>query len=196
MHGTSLRPGHRLARPLITTAIALTATLTLGSCGTPATDSAPVPATRPAAGSSPSSADRSTAASTAAPVVLESGWAKAGAGMTAVFGTVVNRSSEPVTIVGGSSPSAGMVQVHTMARQPNGSMKMTEKKGGLAIPAGGSAVLAPGADHLMLIGLRAPLANGGEVTVVLATASGAALEWTVPVRSFAGAQETYVPEGH
>jgi copper(I)-binding protein len=89
-----------------------------------------------------------------------------------------------------------MVQVHTMARQPDGSMKMTLKTGGLTVPAGGSAVLAPGADHIMLIGLGAPLTNGEDVTLAMATASGAALDWTVPVRSFAGAEETYVPEDH
>jgi copper(I)-binding protein len=83
-----------------------------------------------------------------------------------------------------------------MAKQPDGSMRMTQKKGGLTVPAGGSAVLAPGADHIMLIGLRAPLTNGEDVTLMMATAGGSALEWTVPVRSFAGAQETYVPEDH
>jgi copper(I)-binding protein len=75
-------------------------------------------------------------------------------------------------------------------------MKMTQLKGGLTVPTGGSAELAPGADHIMLVELRAPLANGEDVSLVMATADGSTLDWTVPVRSFAGAEETYVPEDH
>jgi hypothetical protein len=116
--------------------------------------------------------------------------------MTAVFGTVANGTDRDVTIIGGSSPSAGSVEVHTMAKQPDGSMKMTKMEGGLTVPAGGSAELAPGADHIMLLELRAPLVNGADVSLVMATADGTKLEWTVPVRSFAGAEETYVPEDH
>ena len=48
----------------------------------------------------------------------------------------------------------------------------------------------------MLVELRAPLANGEDVSLVMATADGSTLDWTVPVRSFAGAEETYVPEDH
>jgi copper(I)-binding protein len=116
--------------------------------------------------------------------------------MTAVFGTVVNGTDREVTIIGGSSPSADEVQVHTMAKQPDGSMKMVQKKDGLSVPAGGSVELAPGGDHIMLVGLAAPLVNGDDVALLMATNAGAELAWRVPVRSFAGAEETYVPEDH
>lgn len=195
MHRNSSRPRHRLVRSVAATTTILAAALTIASCGTPSTDPARARGAS-AVGASASLPTDAAASHPAGAVVLDSGWAKAGAGMTAVFGTVVNRSSEPVTIVGGSSPSAGGVQVHTMAKQPDGSMKMTQQKGGLTVPAGGSAALAPGADHIMLVDLRAPLTNGEDVIVVMVTADGAELEWTVPVRSFAGAEETYVPEDH
>ena len=188
------RPAPRLTRSAATTTAALVTALTIASCATPAADSIASP-TAPAASEASSSPMHSDAVQHGA-VVLQSGWAKAGAGMTAVFGTVVNGTDRDVTIVGGTSPSAGDVQVHTMARQPDGSMRMTQKKGGLTVAAGGSAELAPGADHIMLVELRAPLANGEDVSLVMATADGSTLDWTVPVRSFAGAEETYVPEDH
>lgn len=128
-------------------------------------------------------------------VTIESGWAKAGEGMTAVFGRVHNPGPDPVTITGGSSPEAGEVQVHSMAKQPDGTMKMVQKDGGLLVPPGGDAVLAPGGDHIMLLDLAAPLVNGSTVRLLMTTNRGAILPWSVPVRSFAGAEETYAPGG-
>ena len=42
----------------------------------------------------------------------------------------------------------------------NGVMKMRELTDGLAIPAGGTVALKPGSYHVMLIGLKKPLAAG------------------------------------
>lgn len=192
MNRTLLQPARPLIRAAGLAAVLLAATLGTAACGTPVADSAP--SSRPSVVQGPTSAGSPETGLSHA-LRLESGWAKAGSGMTAVFGTVVNDSDAPVAIVGGSSPAANAVQVHTMAKQPDGSMKMTQKKGGLTVPAGGSSALAPGGDHIMLLGLKAPLTNGEDVSIVMVTADGARLEWTVPVRSFAGAEETYVPEG-
>ena len=190
----------RCARPAprrVAAAVALAATLSLAACGTasdPDTSSSD-----PRAGAATPAAVASARPSNdvlAGTVTLESGWAKAGSGMTAVFGTVTNRSDQDITITGGTSPSAGEVQVHTMAKQADGSMKMMQKKGGLRVPAGGSVALEPGGDHLMLLELTEPLVNGDDVVLVMVTSSGDELAWTVPVRTFAGAEETYVPEDH
>ncbi|MDV3221245.1 copper chaperone PCu(A)C [Intrasporangium sp.] len=209
MNSTPLRPASRHAAPATPpvapidrtplsrraawAGAALITTVALAACGTSTAG--------PAAQASATSGAAATVAGATevAPadgVRLDSGWVKAGSGMTAVFGTVVNGTDEAVTIVGGSSPAAGKVEVHTMAKQPDGSMKMMEKEGGLVVPAGGSAELAPGADHIMLLELKAPLVNGDDASVVMVTADGTELAWTVPVRSFAGAEETYVPEDH
>lgn len=178
----SPRHRRRSARPAAV-GLALLAVLGVPACG--------------AAGDPASTASLSSSRSSLrSSVTLESGWAKAGSGMTAVFGTVVNGTEREVTIIGGSSASADEVQVHTMAKQPDGSMKMVQKKDGLSVPAGGSVELAPGGDHIMLVGLAAPLVNGDDVSLLMTTSAGAELAWTVPVRSFAGAEETYVPEGH
>ena len=73
--------------------------------------------------------------------------------------TVTNRSSEPDRLLGASSPSAGMVELHTMA-VVNDVMTMRPVEGGLEIPAGATVELKPGGYHLMLMGLKRPLAKG------------------------------------
>ena len=189
---TPVPPAHRTKRLAEMATLALAAATTLASCsGSP--DPTPIPV---ASSPRPGSAALPPSAQQGGQVTLQSGWAKAGSGMTAVFGTVVNPGTKDVTLLGGSSPAAADVQIHSMVKQPDGSMKMTQKQGGLTVPAGGSAELTPGADHIMLVNLHSALVNGGDVSLVLRTADGANVEWTVPVRSFAGAEETYAPEDH
>ena len=160
----------------------------LAGCGSPG-------ATAPESGGSTPVASAPSAAGQHSPVVtLESGWVKAGSDMTAAFGTVHNGAAHPVTLVNGATSVAASLEVHTMVKQPDGSMTMTEKEGGLVVPANGSVTLAPGGDHLMLLGLHQPLVNGGQVSLVMTSDSGEHVTWTVPVRSFAGAEETYAPE--
>ena len=159
----------------------------LSGCGTStsAADSPP-----PGSGASTTAP---TAAAQQAELTLDSGWVKAGSGMTAAFGTITNHSTAPVTIVKGSSDQAGMVALHTMEKQTDGTMKMTDKKGGFVIPAGGQLSLDPGGDHIMLMDLSGNLANGQQVALDMVAADGTTFAWAVPVRSFAGAQETYAP---
>lgn len=169
-----------LAAPLVLTACAAGAS--------PGTGAATNAAGAPAAGAT-GPAEHGHA------LTFDSGWVKAGSGMTAAFGTVTNPSDHAVTIVSGSSPSAQMVELHTMEKQADGSMTMTEKKGGFVVPARGTLTLSPGGDHLMLMGLTGPLGNGQDVTFSMVASGGETFEWTVPVRSFAGAEETYSPQG-
>lgn len=124
---------------------------------------------------------------------LADGWAKAGKGMTGAFGTITNASGSPITITSASSDVASRTELHTMARQPDGTMKMVQKEGGFVVPAHGAARLVPGGDHLMLIGLSRELENGDQVSVTLTSATGQTLVWKLPVRSFSGAEETYLP---
>lgn len=53
---------------------------------------------------------------------------------------------------------------------------------GLDIPAGGQARLRPGGDHLMLIGLAAPLVAGQSIEVQLEFEHAGPVTVTVPVR--------------
>ncbi|MBU2401856.1 MAG: copper chaperone PCu(A)C [Alphaproteobacteria bacterium] len=73
-------------------------------------------------------------------------------------------------LTGGSSPRAGELQVHEMKTE-NGMMKMGQLTEGLPLPAGQAVGLAPGGNHLMLIGLTAPLIAGETVPLTLKFAS-------------------------
>jgi hypothetical protein len=126
-------------------------------------------------------------------LTLTDGWAKAGTGMTGVFGTLTNATDEPITVTSAASDAASRTELHTMAKQADGSMKMVRKDGGFTVPAGGVVKLAPGGDHVMLIGLTSELRNGDAVHLTLTSTAGQSFEWTVPVRSFTGAEETYLP---
>lgn len=123
--------------------------------------------------------------------LVEGAWAKsAESGMTAVFADITNPGSKPLTIVGGSSEAADMVEVHEVV---DGVMR--QKEGGLTIEPGETHSLMPGADHIMLLGLTDPLEAGETVSVTLELAGGDQLVIDAPVRDYAGANEEYVPGG-
>ena len=117
-------------------------------------------------------------------------WAKAAdAGMSAAFGTLHNPTDGDMVVVAASSPSSPMVELHETV-EVDGVAQMREVEG-FTVPAGGDVVLEPGGNHLMLMGLTAPLTPGAEVTVVLELADGTTLDVVAPVKEFAGANETY-----
>lgn len=129
-------------------------------------------------------------------VTVSDQWVKAAdKGMTAVFGTLKNSGKQEVTVVSATSPAAGRMELHEVVSQSGGGSMMRPKEGGFIIPAGGTHVLAPGADHLMLMDLKAPLAIGSDVEVTLTFKDGSSLPFTAQVRTFPGAGETYVPGG-
>ena len=179
-------------RVALTLAVAVVAGGGLAACGT-----SPNPSTG-ASGGSGASGPASGSASTS-PLVLRDGWVKAveatgtaSMPMTGLFGTLHNPTGSAVTVTGGSSPVAGKVELHETVRTASGSMRMQPKSGGFVIPAGGSQVLRPGGDHVMLMGLTQALPNGSHVTVTLTTSAGE-VTVTVPARAFTGAEESYAP---
>lgn len=173
-----------MSRTTALPAALLAAALVLGTaaCGSPTPPTSPT-ATAVAAD-----------AASAKGLTLTNGWAKAGTGMTGAFGTLANSTDRPITVTSASSDVASRTELHTMAKQADGTMKMVQKEGGFVIPAKGSASLVPGGDHIMLIGLERELRNGDEVRVTLTATSGESYEWTIPVRSFTGAEEEYLPD--
>ena len=136
------------------------------------------------------------AAANSTGVTITDQWVKAAdSGMTGVFGTLKNAGTAEVTVVSATSPSAGRVELHEVVGEP-GSTVMQPKNDGFAIPAGGTHVLAPGADHVMLMDLKGPLKAGSEVEVTLTLADGATVPFTAQVRDYAGAGENYQSSGH
>lgn len=125
-------------------------------------------------------------------VAIEDGWVKsADTGMSAAFGTLVNDGAEDVTVVSAESPASSMLELHETVENEAGEMIMREIEGGFVIPAGGSIELAPGADHLMLMDLTAPLKAGDTVSMTLTFSDDSTYEFDAPVKDYSGANENY-----
>ena len=70
-------------------------------------------------------------------------------------------SSEDARVVGVSTPVAEMAEIH-VTENKGGVMQMHGVEG-LALPAGKPVKLEPGGHHVMLMGLKAPVAQGTRV---------------------------------
>lgn len=144
----------------------------------------------------PSSAATVTTPPGAASLAVSQPWVKAAAsGMTGGFGVIKNTSDTDITVTGASTAAARMVELHETVAGSTGALQMRAKEGGFVIPARGELKLEPGANHLMLMGLAAPLTAGTEVTFTLALAGGGNFEFTAVAKDFSGANENYVDEG-
>lgn len=113
-----------------------------------------------------------------------------GKSMTGSFMTITNNSDEDITLVGGSSPVAGIIEIHEVI---NG--EMVAMDGGLVIPANGSVELRMGGYHVMLLELDHALTAGEEVEVTLEFSNGETLSFTAPVKDIAMDDEKYGIKG-
>ena len=94
------------------------------------------------------------------------------------FLVVANAGPAPAVLRGASSPAADSVRVH---RFTGGLMEPADV---VEVPSGGSQRFAPGSFHLMLQGLRHPLAIGDTVTVLLLFEPGGSLAVRFPVLNY------------
>lgn len=100
---------------------------------------------------------------------VDDAWARTtvnGMNMGGVFMEIENETAKADYLVGGSSPVAERVEVHTHINE-DGVMKMREIKGGLALPVNQEVKLKPGAAHVMLMGLKKPLQAGEHFPLTL-----------------------------
>lgn len=126
-------------------------------------------------------------------VTINDAWVKsAEEGMSAAFGVLTNEGDEDVTIVSATSEASSMLELHETVEDDAGQMVMQQKEGGFVIPAGGTFTLEPGANHIMLMDLTAPLAAGDEATFTLVFDDGSEYTFTAPAKDYTGADETYV----
>ena len=98
---------------------------------------------------------------------------------------IANRGSEADRLVGGSSPVATKVEIHSM-EVVNDVMTMRPVDGGLEIPAGGTVELKPGGLHVMFMGVATPFKDGDAVPVTLEFEKAGSVEITFPVRKAEG----------
>jgi copper(I)-binding protein len=76
-----------------------------------------------------------------------------GAKVAAGFMTIANAGTEADTLIGGSVPFAGTLEVHEM-KMEGGLMKMRRLEPGLVIKPRETVVLKPGSLHLMFVDLK------------------------------------------
>lgn len=105
----------------------------------------------------------------AAGVQINDGWARAtveGMKMSGAFMKIQNDEAKQDFLIGGSSPVADRVEVHTHVND-NGVMRMREVKGGVPLAANGVTELKPGSYHVMFMGLKKQLKEGEKIPVTL-----------------------------
>lgn len=92
-------------------------------------------------------------------VDVKNAWARStvpGQKGTGAFMTLT--SKDTLTLVGASSPAAGVTEIHEMKMEGD-VMKMRALPKGLDLPAGKPVELKPGGFHVMLMDLKGPLAK-------------------------------------
>jgi copper(I)-binding protein len=101
-------------------------------------------------------------------VTIEDAWvrsseysAEAG-GMTGIFGKFTNNGTADVTLIGGETEIAKMVQVHEVV---DGMMQ--EKKGGIVIKPGETVILEPGGLHIMIMNITKPIVAGDKMSITV-----------------------------
>jgi copper(I)-binding protein len=148
-------------RPMIrASALLVVSALTLAGCGQPAT---------------------SGQAEAAGPVVVADAICRPtprGRQVTGCYLTVTSPVAD--TLVSVSTPAAALAQIHEMRMESN-MMMMRELEAGLSLPAGEAVALAPGGNHIMLMGVGEPLKTGDAVPLTLTFATGRPVEVTAAV---------------
>jgi copper(I)-binding protein len=116
---------------------------------------------------------------------------------TGMFASVTSTAGG--TLVSGSSPVAGVVEIHEMAMDGN-VMKMRALPKGLDLPAGKAVELKPGGYHVMMMDLKQQLKEGDTVplTLVVEGKDGKkeTLELKVPVRALNAAAPAAMQHKH
>lgn len=92
-----------------------------------------------------------------------------------------NQGKQADRLLSASTPRAARAELHGHIND-NGVMRMREVKGGVEIPAGGQLRFAPGGLHVMLMGLKSPLAAGERFPLTLKFERAGELTVEVAVR--------------
>jgi copper(I)-binding protein len=121
-------------------------------------------------------------ATVAAQVAVSDPWVRGTvAGQTTTGAFMQLKAATDATLVGASSPVAQVVEIHEM-KMDAGLMKMTAVER-LPLPAGKRVALSPGGYHVMLMGLRKPLAAGEAVPITLSFEDAAGKKTSIEVKA-------------
>jgi copper(I)-binding protein len=130
-------------------------------------------------------------------LLIEHPWTRAvgdRAPTAAGYMVIRNAGATPDRLIAAETPRASRVELHEMS-VTDGIMRMRPITGGIALPPGAEARLAPGGLHLMLIGPQGGFAQGARVpvTLVFERAGRVAVELAVEA---AGARGVGPHQGH
>jgi copper(I)-binding protein len=118
-------------------------------------------------------------------IVIKQAWSRAtpkGAQVAGAYLTIENQGAAADRLISAATPAAAKVEIHEMTTL-NGIMMMRPLDSGLVIPAGASVTFAPGGNHLMFIGLGAPLSEGEHVRAALMFEKAGKIDVTFDVGS-------------
>jgi copper(I)-binding protein len=116
-------------------------------------------------------------------LTIENPWARAtpkGSEVGAGYLTIRNDGAAADRLVGVAADFA-KVQMHEM-KMANGVMQMRELPDGVEIPAHGAVKFAPGGNHLMFVGLKAPLVKGATAHATLTFAHAGSVAVDMPIQ--------------
>ena len=128
-------------------------------------------------------------------VEITEAWVKASeysdhvGGMTGVFMNIKNNTSEAVTLIGGASSFAPMIQTHQVIDGV-----MSEKPEGIEIQPGETVTLQPGGLHVMLMGLTQKIVAGTKVDLTLKFKGAEDIDLgMLTAKTVPAGEETYSP---
>jgi copper(I)-binding protein len=131
-------------------------------------------------------------------VTVSDPWSRATAPRATVgagFLTIRNGGAQADRLVSVASPRAERVEIHAMSMK-NGVMRMRPLANGVIVPSQRATTLAPGGNHLMLMGLKAPLKAGERVPVTLRFARAGTVTTQLVVGGAGGAGPSGSHQGH
>jgi len=99
----------------------------------------------------------------------------------AAFMELRNQTGTHDRLIAARSALAGRVEFHSHREDADGVMRMGQIDGGVPIADGAAHTFARGGDHLMFMGLDAPLTQGQLVPVTLVFEQAGEVEITIPV---------------
>lgn len=119
-----------------------------------------------------------------AEITIQDAYARASSPMAksgAAFLVIHNSGDAADRLVAVSSEAAARTELHIHLEGENGIMRMVHVEEGFDLPANGMIAMQRGGQHVMLMGLTAPMEQGATVTVTLTFETAGDVVVEVPV---------------
>ena len=120
-------------------------------------------------------------------VMIHEPWVRASLGAapnSAAYMTLEILGAEPDRLLGGSSPAATGVELHTHIM--DGGVARMRPVDAIELAPGAPTVLEPGGPHLMLVGLTRKLEEGGTMPLTLVFETAGEITLEVPIKGVTG----------